>query len=182
MQQERHDVSNDAGVGPWRDGRYVVASRASQMPCRCMVCGAGVEALAETAVPLPRDVPARGIATGTLYLLAAERFAVRHGRCARHRVPWGKYAGLLAGIVSVAAMLALVISLLAHNERFGLVESALCGTFVVAIGATIWFALDNLRIAKTDGECVWIGGFGAGYLATLPAFQEHAVRGGGPAA
>jgi hypothetical protein len=132
-----------------------------------MVCGDEVQALRETAVPLPRDVPARGLVSGAHYLLAGERFGVRHGRCGRHRIPWTKLGGLLAGIASVAAMLGFVASLLAHNGRFGVAEGALGGAFVVSIGATIWFTFNSLGISKTDGQRVWISGFGPGYRAAL---------------
>src|SRR3954466_15430475 len=81
-QQQPRPKPND--IGPWRDGRYVVASRSSQMPHHCMVCGMKVDALTETAVPLPRDIPAHGLITATHFLLAGERFRVSHGRCERH--------------------------------------------------------------------------------------------------
>src|SRR4051794_22250571 len=129
MQQNSHQTGDDEG--PWRDGWYVVASANSHMPHRCMVCGENIERLDATPVPLPRM--ARGIVSGAHWLLAGERFKVQHGRCDRHRVPWSKYFGVAAGIVSIASMLTFVGSMLAANGRFGTAQGLLLGVFVVSM-------------------------------------------------
>src|SRR4051794_32194898 len=83
---------------------------------------------------------------GAHWLLAGERFKVQHGRCDRHRVPWSKYFGVAAGIVSIASMLTFVGSMLAANGRFGTAQGLLLGVFVVSMVATIGLAMTNLRI------------------------------------
>lgn len=135
-----------------------------------MVCGENVDRLDNTPVPLPRM--ARGIVSGAHWLLAGERFNVRHGRCDRHRVPWSKYIGVVAGIATIATMLLFVGSMLAGNGRFGILQAMLVGAFAVSIVLTVALSLTNLRIERTDGQYVWIGGFGRAFRATLPPLGE----------
>ena len=143
-------------AGPWRDGGYLVATRGSTMPRRCMICGADVEVLRETAVLLPRNVRPNdgigGIATGVHALLAGERFRVRHGRCRHHRVNWIRYLGLLAGLACVASMVGFAGSIMSRNGRFGLVDAILLVAFILSIAATIWAATWTSGFPKwTDG-------------------------------
>jgi hypothetical protein len=167
MQQMPDQAGDDNG--PWRDGWYVVASKKTEMPRRCMVCGEDVDVLGTTPVPLPRR--ARGIGSATYWLLAGERFDVRHGRCQRHRVLWSKRLGIVSGITTLVSMGAFVWSMLASNGRFGLIDALLTGAFAVSFVSTIVFAMVNLRIEKTDGVRVWIGGFGRRFRAKLPPLR-----------
>jgi hypothetical protein len=83
----------------------------------------------------------------------------------------------MSGIGAVVVMLCIVGRLLARNGRFGVVEGTLCGAFVILIGAAIGFTFFTLRVAKTDGWHAWIGGFGRGFLATLPEWTGHSDHG-----
>jgi hypothetical protein len=97
---------------------------------------------------------------------------VRHGRCERHRIPWSKYVGIAAGVITIVTMLAFAGSMLAANGRFGVTQAVLAGVFAMSLVLTIGLAMTNLRIEKTDGQYVWIGGFGRAFRATLAPCRE----------
>lgn len=168
MQLNETTPSNDRG--PWRDGWYVVVSVTTQMPHRCMVCGCEIDSLERTSVLIPRL--ARGIISATHWLIAGERIDVHHGRCYRHRTPWGKYAGILAGTISILTLIAFPASMYTNKNQFGLLQAILLGLFAVSTLAIFWFSLTNLRIEKTDGTRVWVGGFGRRFRDTLPPFRK----------
>jgi hypothetical protein len=168
MQQKSHRIENDNG--PWQDGWYVVASPKTQMPSWCMVCGEDVDVLETTPVPLPRL--ARGILSGTYWLLEGDRFLVHYGRCEQHRVPWSKYLGVVTGITSIVTMIASTGSLVVA-KGFGVWQAVLVGAFAVSFVATIWLTMTNLRIEKADDdEHVWIGGCGRGFREKLPPLRK----------
>jgi hypothetical protein len=160
----------DLDDGPWRDGWYVVASVTTQMPRRCMICGADVKALNRTAVLLPKH--ARGIISGSFALIAGERINVCHGRCDRHRTAWSYYIGIATGIISILSLIAFAVAMYANEDRMGPLQAVLIGTFGASAVVTVWLAMTNLRIDRTDGTYIWIGGFGRGFRDKLPLLRK----------
>lgn len=156
--------------GPWHDGWYVVATQDTQMPRRCMVCGQEVSDLKCTPVRLPAR--AHGGIAAAAWLVQGTRIDIHHGRCADHRIPWRTYAGIIAGATSLVGIIGFATSMYVHKERFGTQESFFFGTFLGSLATAFYFAMTSLRIEKTDGTRIWIGGFGRGFRSKLPPFQK----------
>lgn len=154
-------------LGPWRDGRYLVATTSSPMPQRCMICAAPVSALREEAIPLPRQRPAKNVVGAAKFLLGP-RFTVKYGRCSAHRVRWSKGLGMLGGLSLLISMLGVVGCFIASNGRFHIGEVLFGLMFIASLAVLAWAHFRDLHLGRVDNEMVWVGGFREPYLSTLP--------------
>ena len=170
MKEEQTPDLDD--VGPWQDGSKVVATPESRMPRRCMVCGAEIGSLVTTRALIPRPQIRQGLVSRTTQLIAGERFAVHHGRCDGHRTPWSKIAGIACGVVCVASVIA--FSFIPSRPRhFSMTQGVVAVLFAVTFAAMIGLFAVNLRVAKSDGFRVWLGGFGRGFRDHLPPLPRR---------
>ena len=158
----------------WQDGWCVVASATSTWPELCVACGLPTEQIVIEDMPVPKRL-IRGPVGAALFLAASERFAIKYGRCDKHRVPWARILGITAAFTTVVGMVGTVVSLMAYNGYFRPIEVVFGATSVVSLVTLIWAAMTHPRIWKAKDGRVWVTGFGRGYRANLPAYASIAA-------
>jgi hypothetical protein len=167
-----------------RDGPLLVLHKAATLPPRCVTSGEPAEGVAEEftlAHADPGTAMTGGIAGGALggllgMLIArwmGEKYpiAIPQSESARSTRWWTGTIGLVMAVGGIGGAVACVLLNPPGSDirLFGALGSLLAAIF----GIAFWIdSLQPLRIAKAEGDHIWLAGAGEEYLKTLPEWPK----------
>lgn len=164
-----------------RDGQLLVMHREAKLPNLCVTTGGAAEGMPDEVTVAHQEGANVGVMFGAmgaiLGVLIARwmgnkfQIAVPQSESARSTRWWMGTIGIALLVAGIAGFIP-AITFLAPGSDVRLYAAG--GSFLAAlIGVAMW--LDNLqpvRIAKVDGDYLWLAGAGEEYLKTLPEWPK----------
>lgn len=162
-----------ASADAWRKGDLFILRRGACLPCRCAECGAPLPP-AQVSVRFTWR-PALRLGNLLVRMTETETVNIQYSFCNKHRPRlskltakrWTRDCFILAGFSLLTGIINFRWDYTIRNIAF--IIAALC----LLASMLIRLLKDRIRLRRVDNDLACFSGFGQGFLATFPDFNQQ---------